>query len=61
MAQITPPVGFNLLVLQGLTGDDILSIARAEMPFFMLLLLAVLLVVLFPLIITCLPQQIAAR
>ena len=61
MSQITPPVGFNLFVLQGLTGDDILSVARAALPFFVLLLLAVLLVVLFPSIITWLPQQMASR
>jgi TRAP-type C4-dicarboxylate transport system permease large subunit len=61
MSQITPPVGFNLFVLQGLTGDDILSVARAALPFFMLLLLAVLLIVLFPSIVTWLPQQMAGR
>lgn len=55
MSQITPPVGFNLFVIQGLTGLDILRIARAAMPFFFLLLLAVLLITLFPQIVTYLP------
>ena len=55
MAQITPPVGFNLFVIQGLTGLDILRIARAAMPFFFLLLFAVLLITLFPQIVTYLP------
>lgn len=55
MSQITPPVGFNLFVIQGLTGLDILRIARAAMPFFFLLLFAVLLITLFPQIVTYLP------
>jgi C4-dicarboxylate transporter, DctM subunit len=57
MAQITPPVGFNLFVIQGLTGKDILEIARAALPFALLLLLAVVLVTLFPQIATWLPAQ----
>lgn len=55
MSQITPPVGFNLFVIQGLTGIDILRIARAAFPFFMLLLLAVVLITIFPAIVTYLP------
>lgn len=57
MSQITPPVGFNLFVIQGLTGRNILYIARAALPFFFLLLVAVVLVTLFPEIVTFLPQQ----
>ena len=37
MAQITPPVGFNLFVLQGLTGKDMFYVARASLPFFFLM------------------------
>ncbi|MEE9321612.1 MAG: TRAP transporter large permease subunit [Granulosicoccus sp.] len=55
MSQITPPVGFNLFVIQGLTGIDILKIAKAAFPFFMLLLLAVALITAFPSIVTGLP------
>ena len=55
MSQITPPVGFNLFVIQGLTGIDILRIAKAAFPFFLLLLLGVLLICLFPGIVTFLP------
>lgn len=55
MSQITPPVGFNLFVIQGLTGIDILRIAKAAFPFFFLLLLAVLLITIFPEIVTYLP------
>ena len=57
MAQITPPVGFNLFVLQGLTGKNILVIARAAFPFFLLLLVAVGLIVAFPEITTYLPNR----
>lgn len=56
MAQITPPVGFNLFVIQGLTGRDIFTIARAAMPFFFLLLLAVVIITLVPQIVTFLPS-----
>ena len=57
MAQITPPVGFNLFVLQGLTGKNILRLARYALPFFLLLVLAVVLITLFPEIATWLPRQ----
>ena len=56
MSQITPPVGFNLFVIQGLTGIDILRIARAAFPFFLLLLAGVGLIVAFPGIVTWLPS-----
>ncbi len=56
MSQITPPVGFNLFVIQGLTGIDILRIAKAALPFFCLLLCAVVLITIFPQIVTALPS-----
>ena len=56
MSQITPPVGFNLFVIQGLTGIDILRVARAAFPFFLLLLLGVVLITVFPQIVTVLPN-----
>ena len=59
MSQITPPVGFNLFVIQGMTHDNILSIARAAFPFFLLLLLGVLLIFLFPQIVTWLPSAMS--
>ncbi len=61
MSQITPPIGFNLFVLQGLTGENILYIARAAIPFFLLLIAAVVLVTLFPELATYLPAQMARR
>ncbi|UEM20305.1 TRAP transporter large permease subunit [Skermanella mucosa] len=61
MAQITPPVGFNLFVLQGLTGRDILYVARAAFPFFLILVTAIVLVTVFPGIVTWLPAQMIGR
>jgi C4-dicarboxylate transporter, DctM subunit len=57
MAQITPPVGFNLFVMQGMTQREIGTIARASFPFFLLLVAMVLLLYAFPQIVTFLPQQ----
>ena len=57
MAQITPPVGFNLFVLQGMANKDMGFIARSAFPLFMLMILAVILVVIFPEIALWLPQQ----
>ena len=56
MSQITPPVGFNLFVIQALTGKNILYIAKAALPFFLLILLAVVLITVFPSIVTALPD-----
>jgi tripartite ATP-independent transporter DctM subunit len=57
MAQITPPVGFNLFVLQGMTKREIGWIAKVTMPFFYLMVIAVLLIWFFPQIVTVLPAQ----
>jgi len=57
MSQITPPVGFNLFVIQGLTGLDILRVAYAALPFFLLLLVALALIVIFPSLVTFLPNM----
>jgi len=59
MAQITPPVGFNLFVLQGMTRRPIGWLARVTLPFFFLMVLAVGLIWLFPGIVTALPRQMA--
>lgn len=60
MAQITPPVGFNLFVLQGMTGKQITWLARTALPMFLLMIAALLLVYFFPGIIMWLPQQMAS-
>ncbi len=57
MAQITPPVGFNLFVLQGMANKDMAYIARSAFPLFLLMVLAVVLVVIFPEIALWLPEQ----
>jgi tripartite ATP-independent transporter DctM subunit len=57
MAQITPPVGFNLFVIQGQTGMNILRVAAAAVPFFLLLMAALILITLFPTIVTVLPNM----
>jgi tripartite ATP-independent transporter DctM subunit len=57
MAQITPPVGFNLFVLQGMTGKQLTYIARVSMPMFFLMMGAVLLIYFVPGIVTWLPTQ----
>ena len=57
MAQVTPPVGFNLFVLQGMTGKQITWIARYTVPMFALMVVAVLLIWFVPELITFLPRQ----
>src|SRR5437868_10742282 len=52
MAQITPPVGFNLFVLQGMTKKQITWIARASLPLFFLMVAAVTLLYVFPGLVT---------
>jgi tripartite ATP-independent transporter DctM subunit len=60
MAQITPPVGFNLFVLQGMTKREIGWIAKVTLPFFFLMIIAVGTVYLVPQIVTFLPSQMRA-
>jgi len=57
MAQITPPVGFNLFVLQGMANKDMGYIAKSAFPLFLLMVLAVVLVVIFPEIALWMPDQ----
>jgi tripartite ATP-independent transporter DctM subunit len=56
MAQITPPVGFNLFVLQNMSGKDTMTIAKAAFPFFLLLNVAVIIITTFPDIVLYLPN-----
>ena len=57
MSQITPPVGFNLFVVQGLTGAPISQIAKASLPFFLIMVAMVIVITIFPQIVTFLPQS----
>jgi TRAP-type C4-dicarboxylate transport system permease large subunit len=61
MAQITPPVGFNLFVLQGLTGRSIFTIGLYALPLFLLMCLAVVLIAAFPEIALWLPSTMLDR
>lgn len=56
MAQITPPIGFNLFVIQGITGKNLFELVRMAFPFFLLLVLATVLVTVFPDIVMILPN-----
>ena len=58
MAQITPPIGFNLFVLQGMTGHQINYIALTALPLFLLMVLMVAILVVFPELATWLPEQV---
>jgi len=57
MAQITPPVGFNLFVLQGMAKRDMGFIARSAFPLFLLMILAVIIIISFPQLALWLPEQ----
>ena len=61
IAQITPPVGFNLYILQALTGKDIMVVTRASVPFFFLLLFSLVILWLWPQTALFLPSQVMAR
>jgi len=61
MAQITPPVGFNLFVLQGMAGKDMGYIARSAFPLFLLMVLAVIFIIIFPEIALWLPEQMVQK
>ena len=57
MAQITPPVGFNLFVLQGMAKKDMAFIAKSAFPLFLLMIFATIILIIFPEIVMWLPEQ----
>jgi tripartite ATP-independent transporter DctM subunit len=57
MAEVSPPVGFNLFVLQTMSGKDSNTVARASLPFFFLLVAAVAIITVFPDIVMVLPRM----
>jgi len=61
MAQITPPIGFNLFVLQGMTGHQIGYIARTAVPMFLIMLLMIFVLIALPELATWLPEKMNAR
>ncbi len=60
MSQITPPVGFNLFVIQALTGKDILYVAKAALPFFFIIASAIVIITMFPDLVLYLPKLMSA-
>jgi TRAP-type C4-dicarboxylate transport system permease large subunit len=61
MAQITPPIGFNLFVLQGMTSHEMNFIARAALPMFGIMVLMVFVLIAVPELATYLPENMATR
>jgi tripartite ATP-independent transporter DctM subunit len=61
IAEVTPPVGFNLFVLQNMSGRDSTYVAKAALPFFGMLVIAIALLTAFPQIATWLPKLAVAR
>jgi TRAP-type C4-dicarboxylate transport system permease large subunit len=61
IAEVTPPVGFNLFVLQSMTGKDSNYIAKVSLPFFSMMVLAVALVTIWPELVTWLPDQVMQK
>ena len=59
LGQITPPVGFNLFVLQSLTGESISRVAWASLPFFLLMCIAALIISIWPQVVLWLPRFMA--
>ncbi len=61
IAEVTPPVGFNLFVLQNMTGKDSNTIAKAAIPFFFCLVACIALITIFPSIVTILPDLVMGK
>jgi C4-dicarboxylate transporter DctM subunit len=61
MAQITPPVGFNLFVIQGLTGLGLGYVARVALPYLLIMVMFVMLLATFPQIALWLPSTVGAQ
>jgi len=61
IAEVTPPVGFNLFVLQNMTGKDSNTIALAAIPFFMCLVVCIVIVTVFPEVVTVLPDYVMGK
>lgn len=61
IAEVTPPVGFNLFVLQNMTGKDSNYIARKALPFFFMMVIAIAIITVWPEIATWLPEYVMAK
>ena len=58
MAQITPPIGFNLFVLQGMTDHEMGYIAKAALPMFLIMVLMCFVLIWFPELALWLPENL---
>jgi tripartite ATP-independent transporter DctM subunit len=61
IAEITPPVGFNMFVLQNMTGRDTFYVATAALPFFFLMLVGIAIITIFPATVTWLPEIVMRK
>jgi tripartite ATP-independent transporter DctM subunit len=61
IAEVTPPVGFNLFVLQNMTGHDSNYIARASLPFFAMLVVTIAIITVFPEVVTWFPDYVMGK
>ena len=61
IAEVTPPVGFNLFVLQNMTGRDSNFIAKVSIPFFAMLVVCIGIITLFPELVTWLPDYVMGK
>jgi TRAP-type C4-dicarboxylate transport system permease large subunit len=61
MAEISPPVGFNLFVLQKMTGHDVFTIGWMSLPFFVLMIVGAAILTVWPGLVTAFPEWVMAR
>ena len=61
IAEVTPPVGFNLFVLQTMSGKDSFYVGKASIPFFFMLVLSIVIITIWPITVTWLPDYVMAK
>ena len=61
IAEVTPPLGFNLFVLQTMSGRDSNYVAYASIPFFFMMLICIVLITIFPEIVTWAPDTLMSK
>ena len=61
IAEVTPPVGFNLFVLQTMSGKDSFYVGKASIPFFFMLVLSIVIITIWPGCVTWLPDAVMGR
>ncbi|MBC8023037.1 MAG: TRAP transporter large permease subunit [Burkholderiales bacterium] len=61
IAEVTPPVGFNLFVLQSMSGRDSFYVGKASIPFFLMLVVSIVIITIWPATVTWLPDYVMAK